>query len=48
LANLCRIYNILPVSSASAEQSFSRLKQIKSYTYSTMEDPIVGLIYAKY
>jgi len=35
LANLYRIYSILP---ASAEQSLSRLKQIKSYTRSTMDD----------
>ena len=28
----------MPVSSASAEQSFSRLKQIKSYTRSTMDE----------
>lgn len=38
LANLYRIYNVLPVSSASAERSFSRLKQIKSYTRSTMDE----------
>ena len=35
LANLYRIYSILP---ASAERSFSRLKQIKSYTRSTMDE----------
>ena len=28
----------MPVSSASAEQSFSRLKQIKSFTSSTMDE----------
>ena len=38
LAKLYRIYNVLTVSSASAERSFSRLKQIKSYTRSTMDD----------
>ena len=38
VANLSRIYNVLPFSSASAEQSFSRLKQIKSYTRSTMDE----------
>src|SRR6218665_736550 len=37
LANFYRIYNILPVSSASAERRFSILKQIKSYTRSTMD-----------
>jgi len=30
LTNLYRIYNVLPVSSASAERRFSRLKQIKA------------------
>ena len=30
--------NVLPVGSASAERSFSRLKQIKSYTRSTMDE----------
>ena len=35
LANLYRISSILP---ASAERSFSRLKQIKSYTRSTMDE----------
>ena len=38
LANLYRTYNVLPVSSVSAERSFSRLKQIKSYTRSTMDE----------
>jgi len=33
LANLYRIYNVLPVSSASAERSFGRLKQIKKATH---------------
>ena len=28
----------MPVSSASAERSFSKLKQIKSYTRSTMDE----------
>lgn len=38
LANLYRIYSVLPVSSASAERSFSRLKLIKSYTRSTRDE----------
>src|SRR6218665_2218867 len=38
LAILYRIYNVLPVSSATAERSFSRLKQIKSYTRSTLDE----------
>src|SRR6218665_2607770 len=38
LANLYRIYNVVHVSSASAERSFSRLKQIKGYTHSTIDD----------
>jgi len=35
LANHYRIYSVLP---ASAERSFSRLKQIKSFTRSTMDE----------
>ena len=35
LANLYRIYSVL---AASAERSFIRLKQIKSYTRSTMDE----------
>jgi len=48
LANLYRIYNVLLVSSASAERSFSRLNQIKKLQ--TLNngweswDPIVGLV----
>jgi len=38
LANLYRIYSVLPVSSAYAERSFSRLKQIQGYTRSTMDE----------
>jgi len=38
LANLYILYNALPVSSASAERGFSRLKQMKSYTLSTMDE----------
>jgi len=38
LANLYRICNVLPVSGASAERSFGRLKQIKSYTRSTTDE----------
>src|SRR6218665_1459117 len=42
-------YNALPVGSASAERSFSRLKQIKKlYTLNNGGDPIVGLFSAKY
>ena len=37
LANLYR-YSVLPVSSASAEWSFSRLKRIKSDTSSAMDE----------
>jgi hypothetical protein len=36
LRQLYKIYTIMPVSSASAERSFSRLKLIKSYTRSKM------------
>jgi len=35
LANLYRIYSVLP---ASADRSFSRLKQIKIYTRSTTDE----------
>ena len=38
LKQLFKIYTVMPVSSASAERSFSRLKLIKSYTRSTMEE----------
>ena len=38
LVNLYRIYNVLPVSSASAERSFGRLKQMKNYTRSTTDE----------
>jgi len=38
LTSLYRIYNVLPVSSASAERNFSRLKQIKSYALSAMDE----------
>ena len=39
IGNLYRICNVLPFSSAYAELSFSRLKQIKkSYTRSTMDE----------
>ena len=40
LANLYRIrlYNVLPVNRASAEQRYIKLKQIESYTCSKMDD----------
>ena len=38
LKQLLKIYTVMPVSSASAERSFSRLKIIKNYARSTMEE----------
>ena len=38
LLTFIEYYNVLPVSSASAERSFSRLKQTKNYTRSTMDE----------
>ena len=43
LANLYSIHNVLPVSSASAERSVSRLEQIKSYTRSTTDLSVLNI-----
>ena len=43
LANLYGIHNVLPVSSATAERSFSRLKQIKSYTRLTTDLSVLNI-----
>ena len=44
LVTLYKLYLTIPISSAAAERSFSRLKLIKSYLRSTMsEDRLSGL-----
>ena len=48
LSTLYHIFLTLPISSAGAERSFSRLKLIKSYLRSTMTGEIVWVSFALY